>query len=301
MQNQNPDAILPNHAFFDPTNKFITFIKSLCRGKLIVDCGCGNGCFSTKLKNAGHVVLPIDLYPRGNDFEYVQADTTTFKFPPNSVPVIARPNRGDWIEDTIKNALAFVPYVLYIGLKKHLDEDVFSLDMECEMIYDDAGNDGEVVYQISKTKIEKEERYMKTKYFLVQYQAAKDVFFNSWFEDGDNKWIGFTGGWTPKSPKDKILETAEVEDIHELDWKKTSIYRPNSSCGWLSRDGTFYGCDYQAHDLIADLILKKPVGDLEKEGWVRIWSESDFACQIRLSADQRNYLSLKGHAIKDTD
>lgn len=142
---------------------------------------------------------------------------------------------------------------------------------------------------------------MKKEYYLVKYEAAKDLFLTSWYEDGGNKWITFSGGWNPKSDKNTVLETQEAKDIHELDWKKTSIYRPDMRCGWLSREGTFYGCGSQDHDLIADLILNKSVGELEKEGWVRIWIDEEWTCQTRLSQQQYDYLSNNGYKLKESD
>lgn len=147
-----PSIILPDQAFFIPNPDFLQFLKSETSGKTLVDCGCGNGHLTSKLRELGCNVIPIDLCYRENCYNHIIHNATTFQFPENSVAIIARPNRGNWIYDTMVRALESASYVVYIGLKSHLDEDIFSLnslDFCCEKIYDGAGKDKEVVYKIS--------------------------------------------------------------------------------------------------------------------------------------------------------
>jgi len=310
----NYDAILPNQDFFNPKPDFLKFLKQLVGSKVVVECGAGNGLLTKKMKEININVLPIDLFDRDSDFLAVKQDATTFKYPKNGIALIARPNRGNWIHDTILQAIYSDSFVVYIGLPEHLDEDVHELAtshpnvLQVAEIYKNAGEDGEVAFKISKKgdKSTNDEANTGTKHFLVKYQAARDLFFTSWFEDGGNKWIGFSGGWVPKSPKDTVLEEQFANDIHELDWKKTTIYKPDSRAGWLGRDGTFIGCDSQDHDLVADLILNKSVHELEKTGWVRIYDENSWVLSpdqpnLRLTPEQKNYLSFHGHKVSDTD
>jgi hypothetical protein len=298
MNSKDYSIVLPAQDFFIPSNDFLKFLKNEIGYKTVIECGCGNGLLSSKLNQLlGEKIISIDISQRDTDFFYILDDATTFNFPKNSIVIIARPNRGDWILKTIENALKTCDYIIYIGLEKHLEEDIYSLNFPYTEIYKDAGRDKEIVYKITKNT----SRNMKTKYYLVEYMAAKNTFFKSWFEDEEDRWINFSGSYMPKSKKDKILEEKEIEDIHDLDWKKASIYKTDSRCGWLSRDGKFIGCSSQDHDLIADLILNETIEELEKQGWVRIWIDETFICQIRLSAEQRNYLLYNGYKVEDND
>lgn len=309
----DPTTILPNQDFFNPKPDFLKFLKQLVGSKVVVECGAGNGLLTKKMKENNINVLPIDLFERDSDFIAIKQDATTFKYPKNSVALIARPNRGDWIHSTILQAIFNVSFVVYIGLPEHIDEDVFELSslyhnvLQVAEIYKNAGEDGEIVFKISKkdTKPINNEN-TGTKYSLVKYQAARDLFFTSWFEDDGNKWISFSGGWIPKSPKDTVLEEQFANNVHELDWKKTTIYKPDSDAGWLGRDGTFVGCDSRQHDLVADLILNKSVQELEETGWVRIYNKNEWTLspgqpQIRLTPEQKNYLSFHGYKVEDAD
>ena len=49
---------------------------------------------------------------------------------------------------------------------------------------------------------------------------------------------------------------------------------PWSDQGWLSPTGRFFGCGFFAHDELATMFLRKPVGALEAEGWARVHAES---------------------------
>lgn len=70
-------------------------------------------------------------------------------------------------------------------------------------------------------------------------------------------------GIVPDSVRD--LETAAAT---------RTILDPTSDQGWLARDGTFYGCKFFAHDLIAYQLLHRHVGDLEYDGWIRVHADS---------------------------
>ena len=310
------DIVLPGQDFFKPNPDFLKFLKQLVGSKTIVECGAGNGLLTKKMKEIHINVLPIDLFNRDSNFISLKQDATTFKYTKNSIVLIARPNRGEWIHNTMLQAIKTSSLIIYIGLPTHLSEDVFEFAnlypniVQFTEIYKNAGEDGEVCFKISNKENKSismgHESNTGTKYYLVKYQAARDLFFTSWFEDGGDKWLSYTGSYMPKSLEDTVLEEQSTNDIHDLDWKKTTIYKPNSNAGWLGRDGTFIGCDSQEHDLVADLILNKSVAELEKTGWVRIydkdnWSLSPDQPHLRLSPEQRNYLSFHGHHITDND
>lgn len=293
-------AKLPPSLFFNPTNNFLDWAEQNLKGHPLIDCGAGIGRLSKLLKDRHLNILPIDLYARDNpEATVLIMDSTSFNFPKNSIAIIARPNRGDWIEDTINHALKTCSFVLYIGIQEHIEEDIESLkNLKVEKVFEEAGDDEEIVYKISKEKTN-----MKTTYCLVSMHPCEDpkIVKTSWYEDADGKWVNYMGGWCPKSDNDIVVETQEAEDIHDLNWLKTSLINDKETSGWLDRSGRFYGCNTQAHDLVADLVFNKSVKEMEDEGWVRIYDEIAFACMKSMSPEQRNYMLEKGYKLVDSD
>ena len=165
--------VLPSQVFFNPTNVFLDWTKKNLKGHLVIDCGAGTGRLARLLKNQGISVLAIDICDR-EETEHIilNQDSTTLKFSPKSVAIIARPSRGQWIQETIYNALKTCSFVLYIGIEEHIEEDIDSLvDVKTEKILNNAGDEKEVVYKISKKN---NREPMKTKYYLVSKEAAKE-------------------------------------------------------------------------------------------------------------------------------
>jgi len=113
-------------------------------------------------------------------------------------------------------------------------------------------------------------------------------------------WLNCNGGRTPKEPEDKVFEQVEA-DYDDLDHKKTGLFLEKSEAGWLSRSAIWYPCDYTCHDNYAERILKDTTKRLEAAGWARVRGLSDWHCERRLSADQRNWLLNQGHKVEDDE
>jgi len=62
----------------------------------------------------------------------------------------------------------------------------------------------------------------------------------------------------------------EAESWQALNWQETDVYNNNIKTGWLSPNGTFYGCKTEYHSLQAYLVHNKKEKQLEKEGFVKI-------------------------------
>lgn len=140
------------------------------------------------------------------------------------------------------------------------------------------------------------------RYYLVRpgsekKKAAAPAY---WMQDEGGEWVEAARSRNrEKHAKDEVLEVAEAEHLTLLDWRKTPYYTPEGNSGWLSREGRFYGCPNYCHDVLAWCVLGMKVPELEKLGWVRVYSETWYVCQTRLSAEQKNWLSLNGHKIFD--
>jgi hypothetical protein len=149
---------------------------------------------------------------------------------------------------------------------------------------------------------------MKQKWHLLGTSYWKAVAY--WVRDigSSNYWMNTAGGMIPKGKSDTILDTKIVEDHGELDWSVTGYLISDTTCGWLSPDGKWYGCDFENHDLIADLILKRSRRELDRAGWVKVYSRKSnspggysWECERRLTPEQRNWLSHEGHTVRDSD
>lgn len=143
----------------------------------------------------------------------------------------------------------------------------------------------------------------KIKYFLVSpgSDAEKSPRPFYWSVDNGDNWIGIARGiWRPKTNNDVVKEVVEAEDLTDLDWKKTPFQNNSLISGWLSRSGEFFGCPSKFHDIVAYCVLGTKVAELEKRGWVRIHDSNWFVCEHRLSAEQRNWLSMNGYKVLDS-
>jgi len=123
-----------------------------------------------------------------------------------------------------------------------------------------------------------------------------------WMMDEGENWINIlkSSVYVRKDDGDVILESVEAEDLFELDWKKTPLHNDELTSGWLSRNGRFYGCPSKYHDMLAGCVFGIKVAELERTGWVRVYSARRFTCETRISEEQRNWLAERGYRHLDT-
>lgn len=141
------------------------------------------------------------------------------------------------------------------------------------------------------------------KFYLVSpgKEASREDRRYYWMRDEGRAWANIIKGvWDPKHQADEVVEMVEAEDEGELDWSSTPLYNDGLSSGWLSRSGRFYGCPPRYHDKLAFYVLGSKVPELESSGWVRVYGMNYFTCEHRLSPEQRNWLSQKGHRVMDS-
>jgi len=111
-----------------------------------------------------------------------------------------------------------------------------------------------------------------------------------------------SGGCCPTYLADE-LESVEFPDEEAfLDSYRREVYhgllKPGSSYGWLSPDGTFYGCGFTHHQELAELYFGKFELEMEKAGWVKVSSDcyggSAYYYQLRTTSSQRDWLESHG-------
>ncbi|MBI5561367.1 MAG: hypothetical protein HY894_00735 [Deltaproteobacteria bacterium] len=140
------------------------------------------------------------------------------------------------------------------------------------------------------------------KYYLVspgesKHQKPRPYY---WSLDNGDVWIGVARGiWRQKHAEDVVAGTADAADLTRLDWTKTPFHNNVLTSGWLSRGGDFYGCPEMFHDIVAYIVIGMKVKELEEAGWVRVYNSERYVCEMRLSAEQKNWLSGNGHKIYD--
>lgn len=286
--------------FFSPTTTFVQWMKEEYKKIRIYDVGAGDGHAVSELSKAGMNVMGLDVMKYETPVHNVlHADGEEFEYDAGSVVMICRPCHGAFIDNVFEQAeVRQVKDFLYVGLKRNKESDLGQLPA-FELVLQEAGEDGECVWRrhLSHKKM--------IKVSLVKFEASYGQ--TDWRQDAGENWKNMAGGWCPKHADDVVLETAEIEagDWASLDYTKTTLLRNNQTqYGWLAPDGTWYGCETWAHDSVAELIIKKPLVEVEKT-YVRVrpYAGETYAAPVlgRLTAEQKNWLLMNGHALEEED
>jgi len=269
--------------FFSPNDKFLEFLQKYKKGRTILEVGCGTAPIARRLKG----VIPIDLFSQeGQPFNTIIIDAAKFPFGCSHLVVMARPCHNDWTEKTIEAATSAGTEVLYVGLEENIEQD---LSPETNFTRLRSTDKEHIILSIKPPS--------KMKTFVL----LKTDYFTAWMEDTKGWYRNTAGGGQPKDRCDgEVIETQEAEDFHDLDWTKTDLARKNgeSQHGWVTPDGTFWACDYMAHDRVIDLWFKKEVGVVEAAGWARV-SGSTITCQKSLTEAQAKTLAKKGLEVPE--
>lgn len=302
------EITLPSNTFFNPTTKFIDWFVPLLKNKVVIEVGAGMGLLASKLQEKKLNIVAIDICNRDEECTHIiRQDAIKFKYPRNSIVIIARPNRGTWIYDMMEKAFNDgASKIYYIGLHKHIDEDIKSLPFYFNEVYKNAGKNKEVVYEICKEKPKQgnlEKYHLIVTHHIPANPACKPYDMGPfWYQIEDGDKVNLNGGFMPFDDKmDKILETVEAESWDDLDWMKTSLINDKYVSGWLDRHGKFYGCESMHHDFVMQMIFRMEVSDAEDKGWVRIYGKNDYACRKRISRDQYDYLKRQGFKVDEDD
>jgi len=121
----------------------------------------------------------------------------------------------------------------------------------------------------------------------------------AWYLDCGDRWMTASGYYRQKSSDNQIIETAEAGRYEDLDHTKTDLLVPDSKWGWLSPSGQWYGCNFESHDVVAALILRKPQDQLDREGWIRVTEIIDDAigCNREPTEAQRTWAFDNGRSF----
>jgi hypothetical protein len=292
--------------FLQPDQKLVKFLRKYARGRTIIDCGAGECALEEAMKEKE--VISLDLYPY-EDTPALRWDCREFPFKHTHLPVFIRPCHDDFVHDTITKHIRRVDSILYIGLEKNLEIDLHGSYDVVAIENGWTGPEGEKIYQVTETGVHTDDKLYT--FMLVHGQYSK---LPCWYElkaslSPDRKpkirLENWSGGFCLLHEEDKVLKTQQANDFNCLDWKGTILDDPTQKGGWLSRHGRFYGCASQLHIRCALFHIKQEPTDLEKKGWVHIYSGGDagrdWICQKRLSASQRNWLSLNGYKVEEWD
>lgn len=110
--------------------------------------------------------------------------------------------------------------------------------------------------------------------FLHEFctSANGTVLDNGWWKIEGNRVYNRFGGCHTYEPSDTDI-IVECDDWKDLDW--SILIKKDSPYGWISRDGTFYGCGYGDHKDLAELYLHKSEKELELLGYIKIYRGYD--------------------------
>jgi hypothetical protein len=131
-------------------NELINIIKKYADGRIIVDCGCGDGLLGSLIRE----VISIDLFPRDtaliNDIMYF--DVREFPFKENMMPVFIRPCHSQLFVDATLRKIKedkLVKDCLYISMPHNLEIDIDIEKFQTKQVEDWIGGDGEKIYLIT--------------------------------------------------------------------------------------------------------------------------------------------------------
>lgn len=156
--------ILPNLKFFEPKPVFFRELAKLVGDRMVIDCGAGVGHVSKALAGKGIKVRAIDTNLRERPvFDIQREDAVEFPFTDKTLALIARPCGGDWIRETMDNAIATGTQVVYVGVQKNFERDIEGLPYDVSLVSKAVGKEDEQMFLISGQKRSGKMKKSKTK------------------------------------------------------------------------------------------------------------------------------------------
>lgn len=149
----NLGGSLPCIKFFEPTKKFLCWMKRRYSTSLIYDVGAGLGHVAKALRENGLKALAIDLNYRdsGDAAQVLIADGESYRYEPDSVVMVCRPCHGCFTEQVIEqSSRCDTSAFLYVGLEKNVEGDLGVYLSQLKLVLSGAGEDGEGVWLAKK-------------------------------------------------------------------------------------------------------------------------------------------------------
>ena len=115
----------PNQRFFTPTQRFWDII-SLINPRRIIDAGAGGGHLQLESKyRCKHIPwISLDIIPRDGAGHVLLRDAVCFPYIKGDLVLCCRPDHSGWCSELIDNVRYQGADVVYIGLKRNLDNDI---------------------------------------------------------------------------------------------------------------------------------------------------------------------------------
>ncbi len=135
--------------FFEPTKKFLRWMKRSYPDPIIYDVGAGLGHVAKALRKSGLKALAIDLNYRETEgtLQVVIADGESYRYRQDSIVMICRPCHGQFTEQVIEQASRCkVATTLYIGLERNVQNDLGVFLPKFNLVLSGAGKGGESVW-----------------------------------------------------------------------------------------------------------------------------------------------------------
>lgn len=131
--------------------------------------------------------------------------------------------------------------------------------------------------------------------FLHEYRESRDGtrIDNGWWEIDGDRLVNQNEGWHYYNP-------SEDDEIKECEWEdiiRDTIRDDTLTTGWVSPDGTFYGCASTDHRFLAEYIFNMNEIELEVKGYAKIYENP---IELRIEIDnlpQYEAMRADGHRM----
>ncbi len=284
--------------FFKPKRSFLQLLLDTpkFRYRRVIDVGAGVGHLSARLFALGFEIVPIDINVSVTQEYPVKVENgVTFYYDYQDLVIIARPCHNGFAHAVAVNAIEQGATVLYVSKAGNLAEDM--TDLVTRELLRDAGEDGEVVYQVIGAPSQ-----------LKEYALVQLPFWDrpNWMMDKGSRYVqdNLLSGF-PKGGDEKVLRTMKAECFEQLDYTEV-LLDDKSDAGWVTPDGVWYGCKENDHIRVCTYIFGISVERAEKLGFVK--ASGDYrkdgnppysrADDKRLTPKQRKALEDHGYTLR---
>ena len=143
----NMGECFTRHFYHKP--KFLDWLQKYSNGQPVIELGAGMLDFSKALHQKGIPVIAVEPRARvglyGMHILPTLADKVARSM--DGLFIAARPDHSGWVTE-IPELISGKSSFLYVGLEKNLEDDFPSSEFNHDLVYSDAGEDGENVWEV---------------------------------------------------------------------------------------------------------------------------------------------------------